>query len=508
VRVAEIVGALSFASDVSSGLTMEKGIRTVVIATRLARAVGATADPTAVFWVSALRFVGCTAFGPEESAWAGGDDRSVRRTLVYVDWDRPADSLRRIARGFAPEASTLERAAGIARFVTDRSAPRRFARTHCEAGSFFARTLGMTEDVARGLDVTGERFDGKGIRRVRGDEIPLAARIADVADVLELFWWSDGSELAHAILEQRKGKTLDPALVDAALACSGDLTDGLRDGSAWDAYLAAEPSPLVASGEQIDSGCVALGRLADLTSLHTLVHSRRVAMLADTAAACAGVPDEERRALRRAACVHDLGRVSVSCGTWDKKGTLNAIEWQRVREHSRQTEIILRAAGLDELAAIAGATHERGRGNGYHKGVALDRVSFLAKILAAADVMAALGEERPHRGAHHESSAVRELRALVGNGAIDARAAQAVLDACVGAPRGRKGVWPGGLSDREVEVVRLVAIGRTNKEVAATLGISPRTAQKHVMNVYDKLGLESRAGLALYAVENGLLDDP
>ena len=80
-----------------------------------------------------------------------------------------------------------------------------------------------------------------------------------------------------------------------------------------------------------------------------------------------------------------------------------------------------------------------------------------------------------------------------------------MLDAAGAAPR-RKGAWPRGLSDREVEVLRLAALGRTYAEVGALLGMSPRTAQRHVTNVYDKVGVSSRAALALFAVDSGLLD--
>jgi HD-GYP domain-containing protein (c-di-GMP phosphodiesterase class II)/DNA-binding CsgD family transcriptional regulator len=280
----------------------------------------------------------------------------------------------------------------------------------------------------------------------------------------------------------------------------------LRDGSVWDAYLAAEPPSRAEAPDALDRCCVALGRFADLTSLHTVAHSRRVAALADAAAAAAGLADAERVAVRRAASVHDLGRVAVASGTWDKRGPLNAIEWQRVRAHSHHTEAVLRAAHLDELAAIAGVVHERGLGTGYHKGLALGGTSFLSKLVAAADVMAALGEDRPHRPKLDDRRATAQVQQLVEAGELDRRAVQAVL-AARGATAGTKAAWPGGLSDREVEVVRLVAVGRTNKDIARLLGMSPRTAQKHVMNVYDKLGLESRAGLALYALERGLLDD-
>jgi HD-GYP domain-containing protein (c-di-GMP phosphodiesterase class II) len=506
MRLAEVIGALSLAVDLSSGLPAEKGLRTVLVATRLARLMGVSPDEEAtVYWLCALRFVGCLGFAHEGAELAAGDDNSLRQTLVYVDFDRPLDAVKRVLRGVAPEAPPLARASGIARFFLDRTAPRRHAQSTCESAVFFARSLGMSDAIVRGLDATFERFDGKGPRHLPGAELPFAARLADVADVLELFAWTGGLALARTVLLQRRGHALDPAIVDVAIAALPLLCADLGVGAVWDTYLAAEPTPLRASGAEVDRGCVALGRFGDLKSVYTLTHSRRVAAVAEAAGAAAGLGDTDRALLRRAAAVHDLGRVAVATGTWDKKGVLNTIEWQRVRAHSHHTEVVLRGAGLGALADIAGATHERGRGAGYHRGLALDGVPWLAKIVAAADVMAALGEERPHRPALDDDRAAKELRSLVETGALDARATQVVLEAR-GVARTRKSAWPGGMSDREVEVVRLVAVGRTNKEIGALLGMSARTAQKHVMNVYDKVGLESRAGLALYAVEHGLLD--
>jgi len=506
MRLAEVIGALSMAADVSSGLAMEKGLRTVLVAMRLARRLGVSGeDEQAVFWVTALRFVGCTAFAPEEAAIAAGDDNSMRKTMMFVDFDQGLQAIGKVVRGFAPEASLPARGAGVARMLFDRSIPRRYARAHCESAVFFARSLGMPEEVARALDTTGERWDWQGVRRLGGERLPLAARVSDVADPLELFAWTGGPDLAGTVLRQRRGRTLDPALVDAALADLPELLQELRPTSVWDQYLAAEPAPRRVAGADVDRGCVALGRFGDLKSVYTLNHSSRVTALAEAAGRAAGLGDGACALLRRAAGVHDLGRVAVATGTWDKPGPLNAIEWQRVKAHSHHTEVVLRGAGLDELADVAGAVHERGRGGGYHKGLPLESVPFLARIMAAADVMAALGERRPHRPALDDDRAARELRALVAEGALDARAAQAVLEAC-GAAGERKRAWPGGLSDREVDVIRLVAVGRSNKEIGALLGMSPRTAQKHVMHVYEKLGLESRAGLALYAMEHGLLD--
>src|SRR4029079_8644805 len=123
------------------------------------------------------------------------------------------------------------------------------------------------------LDTTGERFDGRGVRKMQGAQLPFAARVSDVAHVLELFWWTGGIDLARTVLLQRRGKTLDPTLVDAAIADLPSLIDGLDAASVWDEYLAAEPGPLRISGDDVDRGCIALGRFGDLKSLYTLSHS-------------------------------------------------------------------------------------------------------------------------------------------------------------------------------------------------------------------------------------------
>ncbi|HEY3667853.1 MAG TPA: HD domain-containing phosphohydrolase [Polyangiaceae bacterium] len=505
MRLSEVIGALTLAADVSNGLAVEKGLRTVLVAARLSRLLVGEREAANVYWVSVLRLVGCLGFAPEQAGFAAGDDNAMRQSMAFADTSRPLDMIKHATRGYAPGTPLITRARGLSQFLNPELS-KRYAKSHCETAVFFARSLGMSEDIAKALDASGERFDGKGLRKLGGEELPWAARVSDIADTLELFAWTGGPELAREMLRARRGRTLDPALVDAALGELPSLVRGF-DASVWDEFLASEPTPHRDSSDDVERGCVALGRFGDLKSLYTASHSRRVATIAENAGRAAGLCDQDCALLKQAGAVHDLGRVAIATGTWDKRGALNAVEWQRVRSHSHHTDVILRSAGLNDLADIAGSTHERGQGAGYHRGISLDTVPLLAKIVAAADVMAALGEERPHRPRLAENDATKTLRDLVRDSALDARAAQAVLEAR-GITSSRKRAWPGGLSDREVEVVRLVAIGRTNKDVGELLGVSPRTAQKHMLNIYDKLGLESRAGLALYALEHGLLDEP
>jgi HD-GYP domain-containing protein (c-di-GMP phosphodiesterase class II) len=506
MRVAELLGSLSLATDLADGFALEKSLRTTALACRLARVTGADdAGVRAAFWATLLRFAGCTAFAHEEGRYYGaGEDIALRRALAMVDFGRPATFVSAALRDIATHAPFVARATALGRLVAP-GAVARHSHAQCEGGRSFALAVGMPE-VAEVLALRGERWDGKGpLSAPGGRALPAAARLADVADVAELFAWNLGPDEALAELRRRRGGELDPALVDAFAGHAGELWEALFSPSVWETFLASEPAPhLAAEGSDVTRYLRAFSRFADLASVFTLGHSERVAELAERAAQVASLPDPGLA--RDAGLVHDLGRVAVANGVWEKPGPLTPYERERVRSHSQQTETILRLApGLATLADVAAATHERGAGAGYHRRLGLESVPAAARVLAAADVFVALRSRRPHREAFAEEEARREMLSMAREGALDRAATDAVLEAS-GQPRGRASTWPRGLTDREVEVIRLVAVGRTNREVGALLGMSHRTAQKHVMNVYEKLGLESRAGLALFAMEHRLMD--
>jgi DNA-binding CsgD family transcriptional regulator len=211
--------------------------------------------------------------------------------------------------------------------------------------------------------------------------------------------------------------------------------------------------------------------------------------------------------LRRAALVHDLGRAGVPNGIWDKPGALTRAEWERVRLHPYYTERVLsHAPALAPLAALAGAHHERLDGSGYHRGSPAALLPPAARLLAAADAYQAMTQARPHRPARPSEDAARQLTAEADGGRLDGDAVRCVLAAAGhGLPRRRS--WPAGLSEREVEVLRLIARGASYKEVAGRLSISPKTAEHHVGHIYAKIGVSSRAAAALFAMEHRLLAD-
>jgi HD-GYP domain-containing protein (c-di-GMP phosphodiesterase class II) len=245
---------------------------------------------------------------------------------------------------------------------------------------------------------------------------------------------------------------------------------------------------------------------ADLASPYTVGHSAGVADLAEAAGWRSGLAPDRVSALRRAALLHDLGRVGVSAGIWGEPGPLDAGQWERVRLHPYYTErIVMRVPALAPHGAVAGAHHERLDGSGYPRGSTARDLGPAERLLAAADVYHALTERRPHRPARAPAEAAASLGAEVAEGRIDADAAQAVL-AAAGQRRERPvAPAPAGLSEREVQVLGHLARGRSNRRIGELLGISPKTVGHHVAHVYAKIGVSTRAGATLFAAEHGLV---
>jgi putative nucleotidyltransferase with HDIG domain len=269
------------------------------------------------------------------------------------------------------------------------------------------------------------------------------------------------------------------------------------------AVARAEPSPPVRIPfDDLDRLCTALAAVADLKGLDLLGHSTHVAELAEAAARQCG--DADARLVRAAALVHDLGRVAVSSEVWDRPGPLGVADWEPVRLHSYWTaRVLVRCPATAALAEAASSHHERSDRSGYHRGVPAAELPINARLIAAADVLAALTEPRSYRPARTRSQAAGIIAQEVAAGRLDGEACAAVLDVS-GLPRPPRS-YPCDLTEREVQVLRLTARGRTNREVAAVLGISDRTVGHHLAHIYNKTGRRTRAGVAVLATEHGLL---
>jgi HD-GYP domain-containing protein (c-di-GMP phosphodiesterase class II) len=331
-------------------------------------------------------------------------------------------------------------------------------------------------------------------------------RLQHIGHILEIAHHRGGRAAAVSIARRRASGHFDPRLAELFVREQDTLFAALEDPRIVDRFLRLEPQPRAWADERrTDDLARALAIYTDLKSPILLGHSTGVAALAERAADHLGLGADETRALRWAALLHDVGRVSVPNGIWTRPCPLDWSAWERVRLHSYYTERVLSPIeGLAPVADIAGAAHERVDGSGYHQRRAAKSLSQAARVLAAADMAFAMGEERPHRPALSADAIARELVGEAGAGRLDATVVDAVL-ASLGLPDRAKPATSPLLSERELDVARLLARGKTNKEIGILLGISPRTVQVHVAHIFDKLGVHSRAGAAVWLMEHDLV---
>ena len=509
LRLADLLAGLSRLSDLGFGLPAGEALRSAVLATLLGRSLELPdEDVRAALYTSLLLHAGCSGYATE-GARAFGDELAMFAASARTNLADPADVLRTFLPAMARGRPLRERARLT---VTTLARGERHGRassvTACEVGRQAAHRLGLSETVQDSCYRSYEWWDGGGEPDgVAGEAIPVGARLAVAATAASYADVIGGPAAAIELLQRQRGSVLDPETVDHLVARAAPLLGELASGDPRQLLLDAEPQPVVSvlEPELVDVAAV-FGTLADLKSPATLGHAAGVAELALAAAEHLGLPTHEAQTVEIAGHLHDVGRVAISSAIWDKPGPLDAHEWEQVRLHAYHSERILAGAPqLVSVAALVGRHHERDDGSGYHRGCARSDLTPPARVLAAADAYRAMREWRPHRPALSVEQAEAELLADARAGRLDPDAVAAVL-AAAGRPASPvRRELPAGLTEREVEVVALVARGHSNPQIAERLVISRRTAEQHVQNVYAKIGVSSRAAAALFAMEHGLL---
>jgi HD-GYP domain-containing protein (c-di-GMP phosphodiesterase class II) len=497
---------LSRASDLANGAPFEQSLSAAVIAARLAESMGLPEDEARdAYTLTMLRTVGCTGDGDLGRIMLGED---VGAWLTHLPAGSPVGVLAALVTHVGRDQKPVARASAVARAFAN--LPRVLANTptHCELGKKLAERLELGPRVARGLEQMFERWDGAGQpSKLKHDQLERAVCIAHVATDAHVMRGLGGADATIAMVKSRGGKGYAPKVVEAFVRDGRALLVQQEGLSAWDAALAAEPgAPRRLEGDAAETAIRAVGEYADLKSGYFRGHSAGVSKVAAAAGRRLKLSDADVQALTRAGFLHDLGRAAVLVDLWEKPGPLTEAERERVRAHAYDTERILaRADFLGPAAALASQDHERLDGSGYHRRLPPGALPATVRVLAAADVYRALIEPRPHRPARKTDEAASELRHEVRIGRLDAEAVEAVLGAA-GQPAAPPAARPAALSDRELEVLRHVARGLTNKEIATALDISVKTAGHHVEHIFTKIGVTTRAAAGLFAMQNDLLD--
>ena len=406
LKLAELISALSHALDITEGQPQGHCVRCCWIGMHIGQALGLDDQQRwELYYTLLLKDLGCSSNAARICQLYLTDDLAFKR-----DFKRVGDSLPQVVR-FVLQHTGLK--AGLAerfRSVLNvlREGPdlaQELIQTRCQRGAEIARLLRFPEGVAMGIYHLDEHWNGQGKPDgLAGEAIPLYARIALLAQVIDVFHRTDGPAAALAEARQRSGQWFDPALVAAleALAPQSDFWAMLSSAHINTALLALEPADCTVplDDDYLDDIATAFGQVVDSKSPYTSGHSARVALYTDLIAEAMGVDAARRRWLKRGALLHDVGKLGVSNSVLDKAGALDEAEWAAVRLHAQLTEEILsKINAFSELAVIAGAHHERLDGKGYPRGLMADDIALETRIITTADIFDAITAERPYRGA-------------------------------------------------------------------------------------------------------------
>jgi HD-GYP domain-containing protein (c-di-GMP phosphodiesterase class II) len=498
ITQAEVAALLAVTQDHAFAQPPGSQLRATLLGQHLARDARLDESERATtWWTSALRFLGCTGHA-FDMAVVFGDEIEMRAESMQADFANPFDMMRLMVSHAGPGTTGLRRMRSVLSVLAGgKKAAELNFRSACEVADVFAKRLDLDEAVRGSLAASFERWNGRGLPDGRrGNQIPRPMCVAQLSQELEVLARIEGIDEALGTIRRRRGKAYDPDLSDVVLAHGRAWWNEVEPADPWDAALAAAPAGSPLTDAQAHEALLVLADFSDLKSPWLGGHSRAVADLARDA--CGPIAEA-------AALVHDLGRVAVPNTVWDKAGALTRDERDRAELHAIVTDQLLRRLPYTaSLAAIACSAHERSDGSGYHRRLGAAHLDDAQRVLAAADCYQAMTSDRPHRTRLPREAAAAELRAMVAGRNLDGEAVERVLGAA-GHRRAGRPARPGGLTPREVEVLRLLALGLTTREVSDQLTISAKTADHHIQHVYTKIGVSTRGAAALYAIEHGIL---
>ena len=429
LQLSEVLSGLSHALDITEGQVPGHAERSCLIGMRIAAALDLDdATRSSLFYALLLKDAGCSSNAAKVAALFGADDALVKSSRRLTDTSSTSQALLHVLRTAGAGGSVLARGRHTAAVLrSGHAGARTLIELRCERGAAVVRAIGLGEVAARAIMDLDEHWDGGGYPAgISGDQISLAGRVLCLAQTAEVFWQHGGGSAAREIARQRRQTWFDPTLVDAFVG----LEDDARFWQSLETPVVTQVEPpehvLVADDARLDLVAHAFASIVDAKSPYTGHHSEGVAAIADALAALLDLGTATRATLRRAALLHDIGKLGVSNRILDKPGPLSPREWDAVRRHPQWSmEILARVSAFQDVARIAGSHHERLDGSGYHRALSAAELDQPSRILAVADVAEALSADRPYRGALGPDQALRITRREA-NRTLDADAVAAL----------------------------------------------------------------------------------
>ncbi|HEX5369669.1 MAG TPA: HD domain-containing phosphohydrolase [Dehalococcoidia bacterium] len=503
IRLAEIIMSLALATDLATGQPLEHGLRRTLLAVWLGQDLGlADDDLSTTYYVSLLGTVGCILDGAAFAEFVR-DEIALRERMVLLDPSKQLQVVAFFLRYTGAGDPPLRR---LSKFI---SLGRQQQAVCRDVALQVGGLLDLGPAVREALGQCDEHWNGKGpVLGLEGEEIQLAARLFILCHDVEVFNRVGGTNAAMTVVRKRAGKMYDPRIAEVFARIGPRLLNQLQSEPAWETVLSIEPAPIrMLPPTDFNDVAQKVANFVDMRSPYTVGHSPAVGVLAEATARMLGLSNAEAISLRQAGLLHDLGRAGVPVSSWNKAEPLSGEEWERMRRHPSLTELVLsRSTALGHLGTLAGMHHERLDGSGY-RGMSAASLPVTARILTTADCYQTKLEPRPYREPLALEAAAAELLGQVRAGKLDSEVVEALLAAAGQRSESQKRPLPAGLSEREAEVLSLAVRGLSNRQIAEALVVSPKTVGHHLENIYSKIGVSTRVGATLFALQHGLVEN-
>lgn len=504
-----MIGMLASATALALGHKPATLLLGTVLSTAFARRLGwSESEVATVYWYGLVRFAGCHA---ENHGWSAliGDEVAFNREFSRIDNGRP-DELIGLVVSMVQKAHADLGQAGVEAVLASLGGlgdgAAEMIASHCDVAQRLATRLGFDPAIVHALGQFRERWDGAGLpRQLKGEALDPAVRLVFLCHDVAMLRALVGPAAALTAVERRSGTAYEPALAAAFLAHQEELMPLLDAADPWAAAMEAEPGgSAMLSDSEIEDACLVMADFSDLQLPDAVDHSRAVAALAGQAATEIGLDAASVAAVRRAGLLHDLGYAAVPVRL--RGGHADALHAEgEVRLHPFHSEELLkRVTPFRYEAELVGRHHEASDGSGYFRGLGGDALSPAARVLIAAEAYQTLLEGRHGQPGLPAAEAATALKAAVTAGRIDAEAGRAVLAAAGHRVAPKRRDLVAGLTNRELDILRLAASGLSMKEIGQQLGISPKTVDNHLQSIYAKIEVKTRAGATLFAIEHGL----
>ena len=425
LRLSELLSAMSLALDLTEGQPEGHCVRCCWIGIHIGREIGLTNSQLSdLYYTLLLKDLGCSSnaaricslyltdditFKADFKLWNGSLSQALSFVLSHTGLDTG------MAERFGAIIEVLKNNGEISKELIE---------TRCHRGADIARMMRFSEDVALGIENLDEHWNGRGLPEKKfGTNIPVFSRIALLAQVIDVFHTANGIEAAKREALNRAGTWFQPHLVGAfeAVAERPEFWERLGSKDLYKKIYELEPAQNAALVDEgyLDDIAGAFAKVIDAKSPFTSGHSERVTIFTDLIAKEIGMDEKKRRWLRRAALLHDIGKLGISNRILDKPGKLTDDEYHIIKQHPVYSQSILSKIEIfSDISAVAGGHHERLDGLGYPFQLKGDEIDLDTRIVTVADIFDALTADRPYRKAMPVYKALAIMDDMVGR-AID-----------------------------------------------------------------------------------------